>query len=58
MSQKAGRDPADYVREAIVNPGKVITPGYQDGVMPANYGETLSPAEIDALVAYVTGAKK
>ncbi|MCY7302699.1 MAG: cytochrome c oxidase subunit II [Thermoleophilia bacterium] len=58
VAQKAGRDPAEFVREAIVEPGKVITPGYQDGVMPPNYGETLSPEEIDALVAYVTGAKK
>lgn len=56
-AQKAGQDPADYVREAIVDPGKVIAPGYQDGVMPPSYGETLSPAEIDSLVAYLTGAK-
>ena len=56
-AQKAGQDPADYVREAIVDPGKVIAPGYQDGVMPPSYGETLTPAEIDALVAYLTGAK-
>jgi cytochrome c oxidase subunit 2 len=58
VAQKAGRDPAEFVREAIVDPGKDITAGYQDGVMPANYGETLSPKELDALVAYVTGAKK
>ena len=57
VAQKAGRDPADYVREAIVNPGKVIAPGYQDGVMPPSFGETLSAKEIGALVAYLTGAK-
>lgn len=56
-AEKAGQDPAAYVREAIVDPGKVIAPGYQDGVMPPSYGETLSPAEIDSLVAYLTGAK-
>ena len=56
-AQKAGQDPADYVREAIVDPGKVIAPDYQDGIMPSSYGETLSPAEIDSLVAYLTGAK-
>ena len=56
-AQKAGQDPADYVREAIVDPGKVIAPGYQDGVMPPSYGETLTAAEIDSLVAYLTGAK-
>jgi cytochrome c oxidase subunit 2 len=56
-AQKAGQDPADYVREAIVDPGKVIAPGYQDGVMPPSYGETLTPAQLDSLVAYLTGAK-
>ena len=56
-AQKAGQDPADYVREAIVDPGKVVAPGYQDGVMPPSYGETLTPAQIDSLVAYLTGAK-
>ena len=56
-AQKAGQDPADYVREAIVDPGKVIAPGYQDGVMPPSYSETLTAAEIDSLVAYLTGAK-
>ena len=56
-AQKAGQDQADYVREAIVDPGKTIAPGYQDGVMPPSYGETLSPAELDSLVAYLIGAK-
>ena len=57
VAQKAGRDPAEYVREAIVDPGKVIAPGYKDGVMPPSFGETLTPEEMDALVAYLTGAK-
>lgn len=56
-AQKAGQDPADYVREAIVDPGKVVAPGYEAGVMPPSYGETLTPEEIDSLVAYLTGAK-
>jgi cytochrome c oxidase subunit 2 len=56
-AEKAGQDPAAYVREAIVDPGKVLAPGYQDGVMPASYGETLSRAELDSLVAYLTGTK-
>jgi mono/diheme cytochrome c family protein len=35
----------------------VLASGYATGVMPANYGETLSAEEIDALVTYLTGAK-
>ncbi len=51
------RTPAAYVKEAIVDPNKVLAPGYAAGVMPGNYGETLSAEEIDALVTYLTGAK-
>ena len=51
------QDPAAYVKEAIVDPNKVLAPGYAAGVMPGNYGETLSAEEIDALVTYLTGAK-
>jgi mono/diheme cytochrome c family protein len=36
----------------------VIASGYQSGVMPANFGKTLSPKEIDALVAFVTGKEQ
>ncbi|MEI7760743.1 MAG: cytochrome c oxidase subunit II [Thermoleophilia bacterium] len=54
---KVGKDPAEYVREAIVDPAKVIAPGFQNGVMPSTFGKTLSAAEIDALAAYLTGSK-
>jgi len=57
VAQKAGQDPAEYVREAIVDPGKVIAPGFKDGVMPPDFGKSLSAKEIDALVAYLTGSK-
>jgi len=57
-AQKAGEDPAEYVKQSIVDPDKVIAPGYQPGVMPPNFGQTLSPKEIDALVAFVTGKEQ
>jgi cytochrome c oxidase subunit 2 len=56
-AEKAGVEPAVYVKESIVEPNKVLASGYATGVMPANYGETLSAEEIDALVTYLTGAK-
>jgi mono/diheme cytochrome c family protein len=31
----------------------VITKGYQDGIMPSNFGDTLSPQQVDALVKYL-----
>jgi cytochrome c oxidase subunit 2 len=56
-AEKAGQDPAAYVKESIVDPAKVLASGYAGGVMPGNYGDTLSAEEIDALVTYLTAAK-
>jgi cytochrome c oxidase subunit 2 len=54
-AQKAGEPVADYVRQSIVDPNAVVAAGYQPGVMPPNFGDTLSPEELDALVAYLSG---
>ena len=43
----------EYIRTAIVNPNAVIADGYAEGIMPANYGDTLTVDEIDALIAYI-----
>ena len=56
-AKKAGEDPAAYVRESIVNPNAVLAKGYSAGVMPGSFSNSLSPAEIDALVTYLTTAK-
>jgi cytochrome c oxidase subunit 2 len=53
-AKKAGEDPAAYVKESIVDPNKVIASGYQAGVMPGNFGQTLSSQEIDSLVKFVS----
>ena len=53
-AKKAGQDPAVYVKESIVDPGKVVAAGYASGVMPANFGDSLSTKEIADVVAYVT----
>ena len=55
---KAGEDPAAYVKESIVEANKVVAAGYQAGVMPQNYGQTLSQEQIDALVKYLTESKE
>jgi cytochrome c oxidase subunit 2 len=56
-AKKAGEDPAAYVKESIVDPNKVVVKGYAPGVMPGNFGDSLSVQEIDALVTYLTAAK-
>jgi mono/diheme cytochrome c family protein len=44
---------AAMIHEDIVDPDKVIAPGYPPSVMPLNFEETLSPEELDDLVQYL-----
>jgi cytochrome c oxidase subunit 2 len=53
----AGKDPA-FIKQSIENPDAFIAPGFSKGIMPPNYRDTLSPAEIDALVAYLSKVTK
>jgi len=48
----AGKDAA-YVEEGITAPDKKISAGFQAGIMPKNYGDTLSAEELEALVKYL-----
>jgi len=48
----AGKDAA-FIRDSIVKPDDEIASGFQDGIMPKNYGDTLSQDELDALVTYL-----
>jgi cytochrome c oxidase subunit II len=54
-AEEAGMPVAEFVRQSIVDPDAVITPDYQPGVMPKDFAQTLTPEELDALVAYVSG---
>lgn len=49
---------AAEVRRDIVDPNAEIAKGYPKGVMPQNFGQTLSPDELKALVAYLKEATK
>jgi cytochrome c oxidase subunit 2 len=46
-------DPASIL-QSIVNPDAQITPGFQPGLMPSNYGETLSEQQLADLVAFLS----
>jgi cytochrome c1 len=50
-----GQDAA-YIRESIVNPSAQIAEGFQDGLMPKDYGEKLSDEELANLVAFLAQA--
>jgi cytochrome c oxidase subunit II len=44
---------AARIREAIANPNKDIAKGFGANIMPPNYQQTLSAAQLDALVNYL-----
>ena len=52
-----GKDEA-FIEESIVDPSAEVTEGFSDGLMPPNYGDSLQPAELDALVKYLAEVTK
>ncbi|MBI4675906.1 MAG: cytochrome c oxidase subunit II [Chloroflexi bacterium] len=46
-----------YVRESIGNPSAKIVKGYNDGLMPKNFGTTLKEGQINDLLAYIASLK-
>jgi cytochrome c oxidase subunit II len=52
-----GKSPA-FIHTSIVNPNAFIEKGFQGGIMPQTFGKTLQPAQIDALVKYLSDVTK
>ena len=50
---KLAKANAAFIRTSIVNPSAEVEKGFQDGVMPQNFGKQLSEKELDALVKYL-----
>ena len=47
-----GKD-VEYIRESTVEPNAVVTPGFQAGVMPQDYGSQLTSKQVADLVAFL-----
>jgi mono/diheme cytochrome c family protein len=47
-----GKDAA-FIHESIVDPNKEIASGFQPNIMPQNFGQTLTPKQVDDLVAFL-----
>ena len=43
----------DYLEQSIVDPDAYVVAGFNAGLMPDDWGEGLSPAEVAALVDYL-----
>jgi cytochrome c oxidase subunit 2 len=48
----------DEIREDIVDPDARVEQGFQPGVMPGNFSDTLSAEQIDGLVAYLASVSR
>ena len=46
------------IETAITDPYKYLPPGYNVGIMPDTFSKTLSPSQIQALVAYLASVSK
>jgi cytochrome c oxidase subunit 2 len=49
----AKRDPA-FIKQSIVDPGAYVEKGFPNGVMPQNFAQQIKPADLDALVQYLS----
>ncbi len=49
----AGQSAEEYIRRSIVDPDDYLAGGFQEGIHFRGYGEALSQAEINDLVAYL-----
>jgi cytochrome c551/c552 len=49
----AGLDATGYVEQSIVDPDAFISPGFPPGLMPKNFGQRLTPEQIQSLVAFL-----
>jgi len=56
-AKRAGKPLNDFIHESIADPNAYIETGFQPNVMP-NFGQTLKPSEIDALVRYLAQGSK
>jgi len=52
-AQQAKQPLVAFIHESIVNPNAYIQPGYPKGVMPQNFGQSLTKTQLDALVAFL-----
>jgi cytochrome c oxidase subunit 2 len=52
-AKQAKKPLAEFVQTSIVSPSAYVQPGYPDGVMPQNFGQTLTKQQLGALVTFL-----
>ena len=54
---EAGKSAEEFLKESIINPNAVITEGFTASVMPQNWAQVLTNAQVDQLVEYLMTLK-
>lgn len=54
-TRRAGYSVAAYLYESITTPNAFVVQGYPTGLMPQNFKQTISEADLLNLVAYIAG---
>ena len=57
LDESLADDDEASIRQDIVRPDAEIVEGFQEGVMPKDYGEKLSDEELNALVSFLAESK-
>ncbi len=53
VSRKPGMSPAAYFYESITAPSAYIVEGFNDGLMPKTFKQTLSPEQLADIIAFL-----
>ncbi len=56
-TRREGYTAEQYIRESILNPNAFITQGFPENVMPQNFGDLLTPEQLDDVVAFLLAQK-
>jgi cytochrome c oxidase subunit 2 len=57
-AKKAGLPLKQFILQSITAPNKFIAPGFQPNIMPPNFAQKLTPAQIQELVNFIAGVTK
>jgi len=53
LDTELAKDDEATIEESIVDPDAELAEGFGSGIMPQNFGDTMTPEELDALITYL-----
>jgi hypothetical protein len=53
VTRRPGYSPELYIYESITRPSAYVVQGFQDGLMPATFRDTLTPQQLADVIAYM-----